>query len=598
MMRRALIPLLLILLCLAGPVRAMDVGDSGFGKIPVLHEGRVKPLDSFARTFYWRLTGSQAPHGQDIDSWLAGIIFDPVNASEMPQFAVRDRNLRAMLGLPDNRGDLYSFAEIIEALAPHMQEIEALSRRTDLTPTQEALMTLQVNVRDYMQLMRSLSLLLPLAVTVPAALKPEDGTATDYMALRKYEERAQNRLKAIIKQKGEDVSKYTDEEKDIAAFSFQLSVISSAADGNNFLRVIPPQWNGAEWLSPWAVIQRGQGSPETAKILDQWKAMATAWDNGNAAAFAASVKSLRHDTPQITAEVAFNRTGPFNIAICLYLLALTLAVAALRWPRAQGPAILILCAGAATHVAGMALRIFILGRPPVGTLYESLLFVSLVCVGATVLFARRNPPLLAAGALAGTILLEMAPFLVRNGDTLPVLVAVLNTNFWLATHVVIITGGYGFSLLCALAAHIWLVGNAMGKIPSMGLTHRLALIALLLTAVGTILGGIWADQSWGRFWGWDPKENGALLIVLWLIWALHGRRAGKLPPLLYAMALAATNVVVALAWFGVNLLSVGLHSYGFTSGIATALASFCATEALIIGLLWWRCRTRSIRHAS
>ena len=119
-----------------------------------------------------------------------------------------------------------------------------------------------------------------------------------------------------------------------------------------------------------------------------------------------------------------------------------------------------------------------------------------------------------------------------------------------------------------------------------------SLVALLLTAVGTVLGGIWADQSWGRFWGWDPKENGALLIVLWLIWAHHGRIGGHLPPLLFNAALAFLNVIVALAWFGVNLLSVGLHSYGFISGIATGLAVFCGGETLLIYGLWLRASKR------
>jgi ABC-type transport system involved in cytochrome c biogenesis permease subunit len=116
--------------------------------------------------------------------------------------------------------------------------------------------------------------------------------------------------------------------------------------------------------------------------------------------------------------------------------------------------------------------------------------------------------------------------------------------------------------------------------------YKVSLLALLLTTVGTILGGIWADQSWGRFWGWDPKENGALLIVLWIIWMQHGRVSGQLPTLAFTAAAAFLNVIVALAWFGVNLLSVGLHSYGFITGIATALALFCVFETALIGTLW------------
>jgi ABC-type transport system involved in cytochrome c biogenesis permease subunit len=113
-----------------------------------------------------------------------------------------------------------------------------------------------------------------------------------------------------------------------------------------------------------------------------------------------------------------------------------------------------------------------------------------------------------------------------------------------------------------------------------------SMVALFFAMFGTILGGIWADQSWGRFWGWDPKENGAMLIVLWLLFLLHGRLAGVIKPLGYGVGMVFTNVIVALAWFGVNLLNVGLHSYGFTENIATNLAAFCVSETLFAVVLY------------
>ena len=115
----------------------------------------------------------------------------------------------------------------------------------------------------------------------------------------------------------------------------------------------------------------------------------------------------------------------------------------------------------------------------------------------------------------------------------------------------------------------------------------LAICALLFTSVGTLLGGIWADQSWGRFWGWDPKENGALLIVLWLIWVLHGRLSGHFKLRGFATALALTNIMVALTWFGVNLLGVGLHSYGFISGIAYGLGGFIIAQITVVAGLYF-----------
>ena len=116
----------------------------------------------------------------------------------------------------------------------------------------------------------------------------------------------------------------------------------------------------------------------------------------------------------------------------------------------------------------------------------------------------------------------------------------------------------------------------------------ITLIALFFTLFGTILGGIWADQSWGRFWGWDPKENGALLIVMWHVMMIHLRLTAKVKPEGFALGLIINNIVVMMAWFGVNLLNVGLHSYGFTSGIAWNLALFTAFEfATGFGTYYW-----------
>jgi cytochrome c biogenesis factor len=112
------------------------------------------------------------------------------------------------------------------------------------------------------------------------------------------------------------------------------------------------------------------------------------------------------------------------------------------------------------------------------------------------------------------------------------------------------------------------------------------ILSLLLTTIGTILGGIWADQSWGRFWGWDPKENGALLIVLWLAWLLHGRISQHINEVGFVVGSAFLSIIVILAWFGVNLLNVGLHSYGFISGIAVGIGTFCIFEVILIGALW------------
>jgi cytochrome c biogenesis factor len=116
------------------------------------------------------------------------------------------------------------------------------------------------------------------------------------------------------------------------------------------------------------------------------------------------------------------------------------------------------------------------------------------------------------------------------------------------------------------------------------MTYGIICFALFFSFVGTVLGGIWADQSWGRFWGWDPKENGALLIVLWNAIILHARWAGYVREKgVMAMAIFG-NVITSLSWFGVNMLGVGLHSYGFMDKAFWALAAFIGSQLLVMAI--------------
>lgn len=596
------------LFSLHGTAQAATMDMSDFRMIPVLHEGRLKPLETFAQAQLRSFSGRDHLDGMSADQWLAELLFDPVTAAQRPTFLIRNRDLQQVLRLPAQQGALYTLAQVSQGLATQGNRIETLLR----TPPdkqearQKALLDIHRKVSDYAQLMRSFSLILPLAVTPPESLlsaREKSAFARempDYLSLRKFEERADKRLKEIIRKRGEDPEKYNDEERAIALFAWQLQTLSTASVGNHLFRVIPVTWDAEERVSPWAILQDGQGSPATAALLEQWKALGLAWLKDDKAAWRETAIALRGtlsplQTNHFQAERFYNSVNPFQWALPLYVLAAGLMIMLAQrhkdiyWRAGLGT----LAVGGFIHLLGLAARIYILGRPPVGTIYESLLFVSLICVlaGGLLLWKRHDAFSGLAAALSGAVLLVVSLYFgAMSGDSLSMLVAVLNTNFWLATHVLIVTTGYGLSIIAAMLAHAWLfrLQDRSGLFMTM---HRMALAALLFTAVGTILGGIWADQSWGRFWGWDPKENGALLIVLWIVWLLHGRLAGQLKPLTYAIGIAALNMVVALAWFGVNLLSVGLHSYGFISGIASGLSAFCVFEILLIAALTMR-RTR------
>ena len=196
----------------------------------------------------------------------------------------------------------------------------------------------------------------------------------------------------------------------------------------------------------------------------------------------------------------------------------------------------------------------------------------------------------AVAAAAGFASLIVAHHLTGDGDTMEMMRAVLDSNFWLGTHVVTITIGYSGTFLAGALAIAWTIrrhllrggGDPATSKAIMGMTYGVICFALLFSFVGTVLGGIWADQSWGRFWGWDPKENGALLIVLWNAIILHARWGGFVRERgIMAMAIFG-NVITSLSWFGVNMLGVGLHSYGFMDKAFWALSAFIGSQLAIM----------------
>ena len=174
--------------------------------------------------------------------------------------------------------------------------------------------------------------------------------------------------------------------------------------------------------------------------------------------------------------------------------------------------------------------------------------------------------------------------------------AVLDSNFWLATHVVIITIGYsttflaGFLGIAYVFFHIgcFIFNKRESKMKKTldSMIYGITCFSLLFSLVGTILGGIWADQSWGRFWGWDAKENGALLIVIWNALLLHARFSGIAKTRGLACIAIFGNVVTAWSWFGTNMLGVGLHSYGFMDKAFDYLMMFIISQLIIIALAY------------
>jgi len=247
----------------------------------------------------------------------------------------------------------------------------------------------------------------------------------------------------------------------------------------------------------------------------------------------------------------------------------------------------------ALHTFGLAARMYLQGRPPVTNLYSSAVFIGwgTVIIGLFLERLFRDGIGLACSAVIGFITLIIAHHLAGSGDTLEMLRAVLDTNIWLATHVVSITIGYSAMFLAGMLAMIYVIRGVLTRsltresAQSLArMTYGVLCFATLFSFVGTVLGGIWADQSWGRFWGWDPKENGALLIVLWCAIILHARWGGYIKQRGLMVLALFGNVITSFSWFGVNMLGVGLHSYGFMDKAFPWLMAFVASQLALMAL--------------
>jgi ABC-type transport system involved in cytochrome c biogenesis permease subunit len=255
----------------------------------------------------------------------------------------------------------------------------------------------------------------------------------------------------------------------------------------------------------------------------------------------------------------------------------------------------LLWLGIVVHIVGLVARVIISGRPPVTNLYSSFLFVAAVfSIGMWTLerVTRMQVGYFLAGLGGFLALLAAWNLTITDGDTFSVLLAVLDTQFWLATHVVTITIGYGATMIAGFLGMAFIVRRLfsrsfdqqarreMGKI-----IYGATCFGLITSFFGTVLGGLWGDDSWGRFWGWDPKENGALMIVLWNAVIVHSRWGGMVKERGMSVLAILGNIITLWSWKGVNALGVGLHAYAGTEDKALKYMILFGLVSLIVAAI-------------
>lgn len=573
--------------------------------IPLQDGGRIKPFSTYAGFRMLALHGARSmkirgKDGQEFKikptAWLMDTVYRPWLAVQLPTFRIdNSKVLEAIKVKQKGRRDRYSYNEI----APGRNQLIELARsyegiaKKKRDPFHQQTIDLAYNLRSYEALLGYFAFARNgLTLTGTAAPGSADQKVS-FSAVMSSAAPLRSELNRMMRQEGTVESRLQD-------------LLQQILDGANMskygLFMIPPtDANRKEWSSAGDAIMKVMTEATDdarSNISDIALMEATVLDSFKSEKdFRRSLTTLKHtiteraesrgEMDRIPLEVTYFRSDLFLNALVCFLFGslLTLAMwglgnsklsTCLYWTIATSTLIAaVLC------VIAIVMRSIIMQRPPVGNLYDTVIFIGTtsVILALVVEWMTRKRFALGLSPVIGAALILLARRYEMGdaGDHLDPLVAVLDSNYWLTTHVITITLGYSAGLLSAVlsCSYVLMRGlNLDGQDKDLRRSLTKAVygcicLTVFLSLVGTVLGGIWANDSWGRFWGWDPKENGALMIVLWTLAILHARLGGLIRDWGLHLCSIFTACIVAFSWWHVNFLGVGLHNYGFTAGKST-----------------------------
>lgn len=607
-----------------------------FSVLPVQDGGRVKPFDTYAQFTMLQLNGKRSfttDEGERLTPvpWMLDALFYPEIARDYQHFVVDNYDVISAIGVDihDTRRSRYSYSELesgIDQLMSMAREYTSIdSKKRNLV--QQGVLDLANNVFTFTQLIHFMDFAkerftVPGDTQLAQAFPEETG-----MPMSVTLERATKVLDSL---KGNPGNLSNDQvNAEVAAFSALLDELDRSAMRARAITLFPPdKKEDRVWQSPAdlmaGAIAMAHGEPESFAMLGALEKLPAQVDDRPA--FLATAKELsskiidrakaRGEYNKIPLEVHYYNAQYIFYSQWLYVLSFLLVAISWLVPQSKWmPKVTTVAVAVPTVllIIGITLRCIIRDRPPISTLYETVLFITacVVLVSMFIEYVNRQRIAMAMGAFLGMAGMFLAyRYEVKEGvDTMPSLVAVLDTNFWLATHVTIINVGYAAGMLSGALAHVYIFSRLFNfkkdnKEYYRSLTrmvYGVLCFGLVFSTVGTILGGIWANDSWGRFWGWDPKENGALMIVLWSLVILHAKMGRYIKDLGVSQGAVILAGIVAFSWWGVNQLGVGLHSYGFTSGIMNALVVYWIIELITVlagAVVWVRDGDGSPRKTS
>jgi len=510
---------------------------------PVQHGGRLKPFDSFARETVLAIT-DKVRFEKNNPTWLVWQwIADGEAWADRPILRVRYEALRKELKLSDDQPRIAP-SVLLNNFQFRTLAQEAIQKdrgKQELTALEKKRVDLFNRARHFEAVARA---------TMPGFIPHAKESSAAWLPLETLTDSDLPRLLASI---------YTPESVSELQASWQaLNQVIATEDAN--LR---------EVVSRFVIAHE--------KILEQ--------------------SEVPINRRQIGVEVQYHKTHPFRWAWILYLVGAIICFVSLIRKETYSPGVIIVLMAFLLSTIGFALRCYIAGRPPVTNMYESVVWVSW---GATffaliLYYFYRSTWIVIPAAIVSALGLVVADSLPAVLDaSLSPLVPVLRSNYWLTIHVLTITLSYGAFALAWGLAHVFLIVSAFQRenterLKTVGLFMQRALqIGVILLAAGTILGGVWAHYSWGRFWGWDPKETWALIALLVYLAVLHGRYVNWWGAFGTAVGSLFAFFGIIMAWYGVNfVLAAGLHSYGFGGGGFPYVLLVVALDVLItLGLVW------------
>ena len=559
----------------SGSTEGMDIHE--FGDIPVLVDGRYKPLDSYARSMLLSLAHKQSVYLPDKKTtisathWLLNLMaFGLIDHYSV--ITITHPEVLAFLDLPERRSGRYHIEEVRAKLMEKPDRIKRLEKAVVLwrdNPKQvsaldAALVQVGFDLTDRLSKISKMKSGLAKkewnADAVPC-FRIENLEVLNMLELHarfglRYSkneivfdkpaafDQFQTAAKPLIeaeqrKEKPGDL--VSAKILELAHNLYNYEVAARLADS---ALLVPGRYNNWKPLGTALATMEttGQDIPEATALVKIIEAYAV----NNAPAFNKEVANYRTmvveryptETRKCSLELFYNDfEAMYLCTLCYVGVFLLSCLSWFGWSKPlQQAAFRLTILVLVVHTFALCLRMYLMGRPPVTNLYASAVFIGwgcvVLCVGLERLFHGGFGIMVASVLGSLTLLLAMH---LDAADTLEVLQPVLNTNFWLATHVVCVTKGYTATLVAGFLGMLYIVRGVFTPLQTkeerknlVNMIYGVVCFATLLSFVGTVLGGIWADQSWGRFWGWDPKENGAVLIVIWNALILHARWGGMI----------------------------------------------------------------------